>query len=179
MVSSAVRIVQRYLVPKFVVSIYHLLRSGASVSASARVQLTSKIAFGKATVVKALAVVQTSGGAVRLGRHCALSSFDHISTGDGDVVIGDYVRIAPNCTLVGGTKAIAPRGEVIVDQPEVVPNGIVIGDDVLIGAGTVVLPATNIGRGVVIGAGSVVQGDIPDYAIAAGRPAKVIGERKP
>lgn len=168
---------QRYAAPSIVVSAYHYLLSRAKISLSARVQLSRQVRFGAGTVVKRWVVVQTSGGAIRFGRECALSSFGHFSTGEGDIIVGDYVRFAPNCTIIGGTKSVA-RAEVrIMDQPEVRPNGITIGDDVLIGANSVILPATEIGRGAVIGAGSVVQGKIPEFAIAAGSPAKVIGQR--
>ena len=85
-------------------SLYHYIKTGAQISPSARVQLTSNISFGKKTVVKPFVIVQTSGGEVRFGRECALSSFSHFSTGAGDVIIGDFVRIAPNCTIVGGTS---------------------------------------------------------------------------
>lgn len=164
--------------PGLAVSAYHFFRSRALISASARVQLTSRVRFGRGTVVKAFVVVQTVGGRVEFGRQCALSSFDHFSTGEGDILVGDFVRFGPNCTIVGGTKSVAERGRRIVDQPEVRPNGVTIGEDVLVGAGSVILPATTIGRGAVIGAGSVVQGTVPEYAIVAGSPARVIGERK-
>jgi acetyltransferase-like isoleucine patch superfamily enzyme len=49
-----------------------------------------------------------------------------------------------------------------------------IGAGSWLGHGTVVLPGTTIGRHVVIGANSVVRGDVPDFCIAAGNPAKVI-----
>ena len=52
-----------------------------------------------------------------------------------------------------------------------------IGDGSWLGYGTVVLPGPTIGRHVVIGANSVVRGDIPDYCVAAGSPAKVIRDR--
>lgn len=52
-----------------------------------------------------------------------------------------------------------------------------IGNDVWIGAQCVILGGANIGHGVVVGANSVVSGNIPDYAIAVGSPAKVIGYR--
>jgi len=175
--SGVKRILQRHAVPGFVISAYHYLKSHAIVSPSARVQMTRRIQFGARTVVKPFVIVQTTGGSIHFGRECALSSFDHFSTGEGDVIVGDYVRFAPNCTIVGGTKEIASRDTRIIDQPELHPNGISIGDDVLIGAGSVILPATDIGCGAVIGAGSVVQGTIPEYSIAAGRPAKIIGER--
>lgn len=171
------RALRRYLVPGFVMSLYHFFKTGARISPSARVQLTSKISFGKRTVVKSFVIVQTSGGEMRFGRECALSSFSHFSTGAGNVIIGDYVRIAPNCTFIGGTKSTSRRDVKIVEQPEVEPNGITIGDDVLIGANSVILPAARVGTGAVIGAGSLVQGSIPEYAIAAGTPAKVIGYR--
>ena len=169
---------RRHLVPGFAMSLYHYFKAGARISPSARVQLTSKIRFGKKTVVKAFVIVQTSGGEMRFGRDCALSSFSHFSTGAGDVIVGDYVRIAPNCTIVGGTKSTARRDVKILDQPEVEPNGITIGDDVLIGANSVILPAARIGTGAVIGAGSVVQGSIPEYAVAVGAPARVIDQRR-
>ena len=145
---------------------------------SAKVQFAKNVTFGRRCVVKSYAVIQSSGGNVSFGSECAISSFDHFSTGEGDIVVGNAVRFAPNCTIVGGTKQVSDRNKRIVDQAEVRPNGITIGDDVLVGAGAVILPASKIGRGVVIGAGSVVNGDIPDYAIVAGMPAKIIGYRE-
>lgn len=51
---------------------------------------------------------------------------------------------------------------------------VVIGDNVFIGAGTIILPGSSIGGGTIIGAGSVVHGDIPEGVVAAGNPARVI-----
>ena len=56
-------------------------------------------------------------------------------------------------------------------QPE---RPVVIGDGSWLGFGTVVLPGANIGRHVTIGANSVVTGDIPDFSVAVGAPARVI-----
>lgn len=53
----------------------------------------------------------------------------------------------------------------------------VIGHDVWIGHGAIVLPGVHIGNGAVIGAGAVVSRDIPEYAVAAGVPARVIRYR--
>ena len=52
-----------------------------------------------------------------------------------------------------------------------------IGNDVWIGRSAIVLSGTSIGNGAVIGAGSVVTKDVPDYAIVAGNPAKLIRYR--
>ena len=51
-----------------------------------------------------------------------------------------------------------------------------MGDNVWIGGNTVILPGVIVGSNVVIGAGSVVSKDIPDNTIAAGNPCKVIRE---
>ena len=53
-----------------------------------------------------------------------------------------------------------------------------IGAGSWLGFGTVVLPGATIGRHVVIGANSVVRGDIPDYSIAAGNPARIIRDQR-
>lgn len=175
---GALRSLRRHLVPAFLVTARHYLVSRALVSISAKVQWGREISFGRGTVVKPYAVIQSSGGSVRFGRECAISSFVHVSTGAGDVIAGDYVRIAPNCTLVGGTKEVRSRDSLIKDQPESEARGIHIADDVLIGAGAVVLPGSRIERGAVVGAGSVVSGVVPEYAIVAGAPAAPIGNRK-
>jgi virginiamycin A acetyltransferase len=60
------------------------------------------------------------------------------------------------------------------------PRHLQISDDVWIGANAVVLPGCgSIGRGAVIGAGAVVTRDVPDYAVAAGNPARIIRDRFP
>lgn len=51
---------------------------------------------------------------------------------------------------------------------------VIIGDNVWLGGNTVVCPGAHIGNNVVIGAGSVVTKDIPDWSVAAGNPCRVI-----
>lgn len=53
----------------------------------------------------------------------------------------------------------------------------VIGHDVWLGDGAVILPGARIGNGVIVGAGAVVGGSVPDYAIVAGNPGRVLRMR--
>ncbi|HKR62333.1 MAG TPA: DapH/DapD/GlmU-related protein, partial [Thermoanaerobaculia bacterium] len=57
-------------------------------------------------------------------------------------------------------------------------GGIVVEDDVWIGANVVLVDGAILRRGCVIGAGSLVRGEVPEYAIAAGTPLKVLGYRE-
>lgn len=177
MVSPLVRVTQRYLIPAFVTALYYLVRCGAYISTKAQVQPTGKISFGKGTVVKSFAVVQTSGGHISIGKNCAISSFNHISTVDKDVIIGDHVRMGPQVTITGTTRNYRKKDRLIVDQGYV-DKGITIGTDVFIGAGAMILDGCNIGDGAVIGVGSLVTKDVDPYTVVFGSPAKVIFKRR-
>ena len=61
---------------------------------------------------------------------------------------------------------------------EVMQKAISIGNDVWIGARSIVLTGVTIGDGVVVGAGSIVTKSVPSNTIVAGNPAKMIGMRK-
>jgi acetyltransferase-like isoleucine patch superfamily enzyme len=99
-----------------------------------------------------------------------------IIDGTASVRIGEGVRIAPNVYIntadheIKADDRIANQGFVI--------GGVVIEDDVWVGAGAILLKGITIGKGSVIGAGSVVTKDVPPYSIAAGIPCKVIKKRE-
>ena len=177
MLNPAIRIFQRYFIPRFVVSIYYFVRYRCMISASAIVQLTSKIKFGKDTVVKPFAVIQTSKGTISIGKKCSINNFVQIANSDGKIKIGDYVRIGPNVTILSSSRNYKNRDELIINQGFSNADTI-IEDDVLIASGAIILKGCYIGKGAVIGAGSVVTKSIRPYSVVAGIPAKVIGERE-
>ena len=87
------------------------------------------------------------------------------------VKIGDNCMLAPNVAIYTAGHPVYP--DVRNTQYEYGIE-ITIGDNVWIGGNTVVCPGVHIGNNVVIGAGSVVTKDIPDWVVAAGNPCKVI-----
>ena len=168
------RILQRHFIPSIFSSIYFSLKYRCGVHPAARVQLSDRIVIGKGSVVKPFAILQVSGpGRILIGENCAISSFNHISTDQADVVIGNHVRIGPNVTIVGSTRNYRSKDKLVVEQG-FSHKGIEIGDDVFIGAGAVILDGCRIGEGAVVGVGSVVSQKIPPYAITFGMPAKPI-----
>ena len=84
---------------------------------------------------------------------------------DNQVKFGDNVFIAPNCGFY-------TAGHPIDSQKR--NQGLEVGNDVWIGGNVVVLPGIKIGNNCVIGAGSVVTKDIPSNSVAVGNPCKVI-----
>ena len=87
------------------------------------------------------------------------------------IKIGDNCQMAPNVAIYTAGHPIHP-----VSRNSAYEYGkeVTIGDNVWLGGNTVVCPGVHIGNNVVIGAGSVVTRDIPDWSIAAGNPCKVI-----
>lgn len=117
-----------------------------------------------------------------------------------NVTFGKYCSIAKGVNLVLGgehglhytstypfTEFISNKSEEIKEvlAREVIPNDflpkhpltkgdIVIGNDVWIGQNAMILSGVHIGNGAIVGAGAVVSANVPDYAIVAGNPAKII-----
>ena len=87
------------------------------------------------------------------------------------------VSIGDNCFLAPGVGIYTAGHPIHPDIRNAGPEygiSITIGDNVWIGAQSVICPGVHIGSGVVIGAGSVVTHDIPDMVVAAGNPCRVI-----
>ena len=93
----------------------------------------------------------------------------------GGIYIGNDVSIAHGVTIMSEEHIYKVNGIPIKDQGKSF-SSVIIRDNVWIGGSCVILPGVKIGNNAVIGAGSVVTKDIPDNVCAAGNPCKVIRE---
>lgn len=124
-----------------------------------------------------------------IGDDCTIGSYVDI---EGEVTIGDHVSLQSGCYIT--------RGVVIEDEVFCGPRVITMNDKRIshrrsaltfvrsaprirraarIGGGSVLLPGVTIGINAFVGAGSVVTKDVPDGAIVAGNPARVVGTVRP
>jgi len=140
----------------------------------------TRISIGDGTQVDAFVKIKPAGGSgeVRIGKNTYINSGVVIYSGNG-IVIGDGVLIAANCTLAPVNHEFRSRSRTIVEQRfQASRGGIVIEDDVWVGANSVILDGAVLRRGCVVGALSVVDRELEPYSINVGNPLRCIGYRE-
>lgn len=139
------------------------IRIGAATMIGPQVALSAGMVPGQRCISD---TVVSIGDRCLIGRGSGIVGHLSIEIGD-DVWTGHHVYITDqNHGFDDPTRPIAQQV-----QPE---RPVRIGSGSWIGHGSVILPGTTIGRNVVIGANSVVSGDVPDFSVAVGAPARVV-----
>ena len=133
------------------------------------------VTIGPGSQIHDYAMLMTYGGDIRVDANCTVNPFC-VLYGHGGLTIGKDVRIATHCVFIPANHEFDDLSKPIWQQAET-RLGIVIEDDVWIGAGVRVMDGVRIGRGSVLGAGAVVTKSIPPGSLAVGVPARVIGQR--
>lgn len=163
-------------------------------------------AFGQGSCIAFPAATLYGVGAIHLGRDTLVGRGCTLTVGYGDgrrlpergLVIGDRCVVGARSTLTAhdsvelGDDVWLGQGVFVSDashgyQDPDVPVGLQIGahQPVRVGAGSwighhaILLPGTTLGRNVVVAAGSVVRGTVPDHAVVAGVPARVVRTHEP
>lgn len=123
--------------------------------------------------------IKPAGGSGNLiiGERTVINSGCVLYTGNG-ITIGNDVAIAANCTFAPVNHAYKDKNQRI-NQQGFLPSkgGILIEDDVWIGANCIILDGAILRQGCVIGAGSIVRSEVAAYSIQAGNPLRYLGER--
>lgn len=139
----------------------------------------SRIAIGEESVVDSFVKFKPAGGVgdIVIGARCIINSGCVLYTGNG-IVIGDDVAIAANCTFAPVNHSFGRKDKLIRTQRfEPSKGGIIVEDDVWIGAGCVLLDGAILREGCVIGAMSLVRGEVSAYTVNLGNPLKKVGDR--
>ena len=133
------------------------------------------ICIGSNSYIGHNAQIIPAGQGVIIGCNTTINSYTVIY-GQGGVKIGNGVRIAAHCVIVPSNHIFDNPHEYIYKQG-MSCKGILIEDDVWIGAGVKVLDGVRIGKGCVIGANSVVTHSTEPYGVYVGIPARKIKSR--
>lgn len=154
-------------------------------------------ACGPGTRIMPGAVVEPAGGYVSIGSNCLLHEGSRILAYGGSVIVGDRTSVNPFSILYGHGGLSIGTGVLIAAHVVMIPSnhntelgkpirgqgstskGIVIEDDVWIGAGAHILDDVHIESGAVIAAGAVITAQrVEANTILGGIPARPIGRRK-
>jgi acetyltransferase-like isoleucine patch superfamily enzyme len=131
------------------------------------------------------------GNGVFIGRNTILSCKN------GDIIVDDHANLGFNCEIFSASRVRVGKsilmaaytylvgGDHLYDRVDLpvleqgrTARGIEVDDNVWLGTHVVVTDGSRIGRDAIIGAGAVVVGEIPEFAIATGLPARVVRDRR-
>lgn len=139
-----------------------------------------KIYIGPEARIDGLVKVE-GGEGVWIGQGVHVSSLAHLNIGGGRLLVGAFVALTSGVAILSGTNTMAGQAMSSAARQEmqvVERGGTMIDDFAFIGCKAIVYPGVHIGRYAVVKAGSIVTKDVPDFAIVAGIPAIVIGDRR-
>lgn len=170
------RVVQRFLVPSFVVSALCWLRFRAKVSARAEVELSPTVTFGRGTVVSSFTKIKATDGRFTTGTRCGFATGCFINSGGVGVTLGDHVICGPNVVILGSNYRW-DRLDVPLEDQGHTSKGVTIGNNVWLGAGVVVADGAEIGDNTIVVANSLVNRRYPPNVIIQGAPAKIVMRR--
>ena len=132
--------------------------------------------FGDCVFIGAQAMIQgRCNGRCKIGNHVWIGPQAYFDA--RDLVLEDFVGWGPGARVLGSVHTGLPLSEPII-RTELVVKPVTVGFGADIGMSACILPGMNIGAHAIVGAGAVVTHDVPEYAIVAGVPARVIGDRR-
>jgi len=132
----------------------------------------SGVILGDSCHIKKYAIIAPRTGVIKIGSRVNINPFCFLY-GYGGITIGDNCRIAAGCKLIAFNHKFDLTDQAVVEQGNSA-KGIVIGDNVWLGADVKILDGVELGANCVVGAGSIVTSSVPDNAIVAGNPARII-----
>ncbi len=132
--------------------------------------------FGDCVFIGAQAMIQGRfDGTCKIGNHVWIGPQAYFDA--RCLELEDYVGWGPGAKVLGSTHTAEPVGVPVITTPLVIKQ-VVVGLGADIGMNASILPGVRIGAHAIVGAGSVVTHDVPDYAIVAGVPARILRYRR-
>jgi len=120
-------------------------------------------------------ILMTYGGFIKIGKNCSINPYT-VLYGHGGLTIGNNVLIAGQCLIIPANHNFN-NPDIPINRQGETRKGVVIEDNVWLGAGVKILDGVTIGYGAIVAAGAVVSKDVEPNTIVGGVPAKKIKDR--
>lgn len=135
------------------------------------------LSVGELSWIDSFVSINNNLGKISIGDRCHIGQFVTIGV-RANIKIGDRVGIASGTKIYSGSQAVQAgkflAGPMIPEKLKAIKSGpVIIEDDVMIGANTVVLPGVRIGTGAVIGANSIICEDVEPWTVVIERGKKI------
>ena len=167
----------------FLLSIIHQLR-GVKLGSKTTIYFSARLLrYPKNITISSNAIIKSgahlcpcnSNAKISIGENTTIGFHTFIYS-SSNIIIGSNCMIAPFVYIVDSNHAI--KKDTLLNLQENKSDPIILGNDVWIGAHSVILPGVKIGDGAIIAAGSVVNSDVEPFEIVAGVPVQKKGQRK-
>jgi acetyltransferase-like isoleucine patch superfamily enzyme len=141
---------------------------------------TGNIVIGSHVRIDDYCVLSAGNGGIDIGSYIHIAVFTSL-IGNGRILLGNYVNLSSRVSIYSSnddysgeymTNPMVPQKHTNVNHADVI-----IKKHVIVGSGSVVLPGSLLNQGAAIGALSLVNGEVPEFEIHAGVPAKKIKDR--
>lgn len=149
---------------------------GLQIGPNVVVKHPETIECGDSVFIGAQAMIQGRfDGSCKIGSHVWIGPQAYFDA--RDLVLEDYVGWGPGAKVLGSSHTGLPSNKPII-ATELVIKPVLIAFGADIGMNASILPGVRVGAHAIVGAGAVVTQDVPEYAIVAGVPARVIRDRR-
>jgi acetyltransferase-like isoleucine patch superfamily enzyme len=147
-----------------------VFETGVLVFHPENISLGKNVYVGHQAILKGYHQSQLAiGDETWIGQQCFLHSA-------GGLTIGARVGVGPGVKILTSQHRDVGRDTPVLFSPLTMAP-VVVQDDADLGLGAILLPGVTVGRGAVVGAGAVVTRDVPEYAVVAGSPARILRHR--
>ncbi len=150
------------------------------ISEWARIYNPARISIGNNVRIDDFCILSTGDGGIELGSHIHIAAYTSI-IGKSFIKLGDYCNISSRVSIYSSSDDYSGEfltSPVVADLfTKVTHSPVIIESHCIIGAGSVILPGSNLDTGVAVGAMSLINGNLLALNIYAGIPAKIIKPR--
>lgn len=171
------KILQRFLVPRPLISAWYFLKYRARVSPRAEVELTPNLQLAEGVVIGSFCKFKATESPVIIGKGSGFAVGCFVASGGKGITIGENGIFGCNVCIVSSSYGFQ-LNEVPYKRQPLTSKGVTIGNNVWVGSNVTIADGARIGDNCIIGANTLINRKFPPNAVIQGNPAQIIMKRE-